>query len=508
MVTSEVVPFAKTGGLADMVGALSSALSNSGCDVRVVLPRYYAVDVGRLRRIGGPLGVPVGAGPRPARGGGPSPPHGGREEWCAVYEGRIADGDVPVYFLDHEELYGRDGIYGTRSEPAFSDNLRRFTALGRGALQLAKRLDWVPDVVHCHDWPAALTPVYLNTHESEGVFASTASVLTIHNLGYQGVFPREEFPVTDLSSELFASAGFEDRSRGVNLLRAGLRGADLLTTVSPTYAREIQTAEHGHGLDGLLRHRSPDLFGVLNGMDYQTWNPETDELIEANYSQRALAGKAKNKIALQREFSLPEDSKTPIFGMVSRLVEQKGFGDLCGPTHGSLYSMCNDLDLQFVILGTGEAWCEDELTSLAARLDNLAVRIAFDNRLAHLVEAGSDFFLMPSRYEPCGLNQMYSLRYGTLPIVRRTGGLADTVENYDETTGAGTGFVFDELTPSAIADTVGWALWTWYNRPKHIRAMRTRAMKKRFSWEDSAERYRELYQWALDRRQGRTPRTW
>jgi len=491
MVTSEVVPFAKTGGLADMVGALASALASGGCDVRIVLPRYYSVDVGRLRRIGGPLAVPLGGG----------------EEWCAVYEGRMADGDVPVYFLDHQELFGRDGIYGSRAEPAFSDNLRRFAMLSRGALQLAKALDWTPDILHCHDWPAALAPVYLNTHESAGVFSSTASVLTIHNLGYQGIFPGTEFSVTDLPDELFVAAGFADRGH-VNLLQAGVRAADLLTTVSPTYAREIQTPEHGHSMDGILRRRRDDLFGVLNGIDYDDWNPETDPLIAAPFSARAISGKARNKKALQAEFGLAENADVPLFGMVSRLVDQKGFGDLCGPTHGSLYQICTDFELQIVILGTGDAWCEDELSKLAARLDNLGVRIAFDNRLAHLVEAGSDFFLMPSLYEPCGLNQMYSLRYGTLPIVRRTGGLADTVESYDEATAGGTGFVFDELTPSSIYNTVGWALWTWYNRPKHIRAMRTRAMKQRFSWGDAAERYRELYQRALDRRLGRVPRTW
>ena len=205
---------------------------------------------------------------------------------------------------------------------------------------------------------------------------------------------------------------------------------------------------------------------------------------------------------------LAVDPELPLFGMVSRLVEQKGFGALCGPDHGSLYEICHDLDLQVVILGTGEAWCEDELRSLAERLDNLAVRIDFDNRLAHLIEAGSDFFLMPSAYEPCGLNQMYSLRYGTLPIVSHTGGLADTVENHDEATGDGTGFVFDELTPSAVANAVGGALWAWHNRPKQLLAMRKRAMKQRFSWEDSAQRYVELYHEAIDRRLGRTPRTW
>jgi starch synthase len=491
MVTSEVVPFAKAGGLGDMVSALASELAAGGHDVRIVLPRYYSVDIGRLHRIGGPLGVPLGL----------------EEEWCAVYTSRLPKGGVPVYFLDHQELYGRDGIYGNRAEPEFRDNLRRFALLSRGAFQLCYALDWFPDVLHVHDWPAAVAPVCLYRREHDGPFAATGSVLTIHNLGHQGVFPREEFAHLPLKPEAFSSAGFASAG-GVNLLQAGIRNADILTTVSPTYASEIQTPEFGCGLDSLLRHRSPDLFGVLNGMDYETWNPETDLHIPVNYSHRNLAGKAACKAALQEALGLEVDATLPVIAMVSRLVGQKGFGELCGPTHGSLYKICDELALQFVILGTGEAWCEEELTTLAGKLPNLSVNLEFNDPLAHLIEAGADFFLMPSAYEPCGLSQMYSLRYGTLPIVRRTGGLADTVENYDQETGQGTGFVFDKLTPRAIFDTVGWAVWAWYNRRQHITAMRRRAMQQRFSWTQSAARYLEFYQWAVDRRLGRTPRTW
>jgi starch synthase len=349
--------------------------------------------------------------------------------------------------------------------------------------------------------------VYLNTWERSGIFAATGSVLTIHNLGYQGVYDKNEIHYTQLDWKHYHGSGFEFFDR-LNLLKAGLRNADILTTVSPTYAKEIQTPEHGHQMDALLRHRSPDLFGVLNGMDYDIWNPETDPHLAAAFSEQDMSGKAVNKAALCEELGLANDRDRPLVGIVSRLADQKGFSELCGPTFGSLYAICDELELDVVVLGTGDAWCESELASLADRLPNLAVRLTFDNRLAHLIEAGSDFFLMPSRYEPCGLNQMYSLRYGTLPIVHRTGGLADTVENYDEATGAGTGFVFDLLTPRAIFDTVGWAVWTWYNRPEHIAAMRRRAMRQRFGWEASAARYLELYQWAVDRRIGRTPRTW
>jgi starch synthase len=488
MVSSELEPFAKIGGLADMVGALTTGLARLGVDVRVVLPRYDAVDIGRLRRIGDPLAVPVGSG----------------TEWCAVYTSMLPGTEVPVYFLDNDDLYGRAGIYGSRVEPGFQDNLQRFTVLCRGALELAKALDWRPDVVHGHDWPAALASVYLGTVEANGPFARTASVLTIHNVGYQGVFTVEGLRYTGLARDQLEGNGLWPVDR-LTLLELGIRAADLLTTVSPTYAKEIQTPEHGHGLDGLLRRRADDLFGVLNGMDYEAWNPETDPRLQVNYSHRSLGRKAKNKVVVQRELGLAVDPAVPLYGMVSRLVEQKGFGVLCGPTHGSLFQICDELDLQVAILGSGEAWCEDELTALADRLPNLAVRIGFDNRLAHLIEAGSDFFLMPSAYEPCGLSQMYSLRYGTLPIVRRTGGLADTVENYDETTGGGTGFVFDDLTPQAVYNTVGWSLWAHHHRPEHLLAMRKRAMKVRFEWRASAERYVELYRAAIDRRRAREP---
>jgi len=491
MVTSEAVPFAKAGGLGDMVSALAVELSRQGHDVRLVMPRYYGIDKTALEPIPGPLGVPVGFG----------------EQWCGLYRSVLPGSEVPVYFLDHERLFGRNGIYGTKAEPDFPDNPERFTLLSRGAFQLGKRLDWIPDVMHVHDWPSSLVPVYLQTWESSGPFAATASVLTIHNLGYQGIYPKDSISFTQLGWEHFHGAGFEWHD-SLNLLKAGLSSADLLTTVSPTYAAEIQTPFFGHGLDGLLRRRGADLFGVLNGIDYGVWNPETDETIPHRFSHRDLSGKARDKVELQRRLQLVADEDVPLIGMVTRLVDQKGVGALAGPSYGSLYGICADFAVQVAILGSGDAWCEAELHSLASRLPNLAVRIGYDDALAHLIEAGSDFFLMPSAYEPCGLNQMYSLRYGTLPIVRRTGGLADTVEPYVEATGEGTGFLFEQLTPRAIYDTVGWAVWTWFNRRTHVRAMRKRAMQRRFSWQGSAKSYGELYQRAVDRRAGRVSHAW
>ncbi len=491
MVTSEAVPFAKTGGLGDMVSPLAVELAHQGHDVRLVMPRYYDIDTASLELEPGPLGVPVGFS----------------EQWCAIYRSVLPESEVPVYFLDNERLFGRKGIYGSKAVPDFPDNPERFTLLSRGAFQLAKRLQWIPDVMHAHDWPTALVPVYLQTWEHSGPFATTASVLNIHNLGYQGVYPKDTIAFTQLGWEHFHGSGFEWHDK-LNLLKGGLSSADLLATVSPTYAAEIQTPTFGHGLDGLLRRRGTDLFGVLNGIDYTVWNPETDDAIPHRFDHRKLSGKAPNKAELQRRLGLPVDTKVPLVGMVTRLVDQKGVGALAGPTYGSLFDMCADFAVQFAILGSGDAWCETELTSLASRLPNLAVQLGYDETLAHVIEAGSDFFLMPSAYEPCGLNQMYSLRYGTLPIVRRTGGLADTVEQYVEATGEGTGFLFDQLTPRAIYDTVGWAVWTWFNRREHIKAMRQQAMQRRFSWQGSARQYGELYQRALDRRLGRTPHAW
>jgi len=488
MITSEAVPFAKTGGLADMVSSLSITLAKLGHDVKIVMPRYYSIDRGSLKPVDGALGVPVGGG----------------EEWGGVYTttmpGTTKKNPVTIYFIDHEIYFGRDGIYGTASQPDFIDNPRRFTFFCKAAFQLCRKIGWYPEIVHAHDWPAALAPVYLRYAErvpdSAGGFENAASVMTIHNLGYQGIYSRDNFDYTGLGWDVFYSAGFEDWNM-INLLKAGLYSADKLNAVSPNYAEETKQQVHGCRLDGVLRYRSADYSGILNGIDTTVWNPQKDTLIPKRYSAGDLEGKIVAKKALQRYFGLREDSSVPVIGMVTRLTEQKGIGELFGPTYGSAWSICNDFKLQFVMIGTGESWCEHEIGSLSSQLSNFKAHIGYSEELSHLIEAGSDFFLMPSRYEPCGLNQMYSLAYGTLPIVRRTGGLADTVENYDESKGSGTGFMFDDLTPRAIYDTVGWAVWAWYNHPEQIQSMRQRAMKQDFSWEKSAEKYIELYEEAL-----------
>ena len=480
MVSSEATPFAKAGGLADAVSALSRALERAGHELRILLPRYYFIDRSGLEPIPGGLSVPF-----------PD-----RSVSCNLFRGKLPDSNISVYFLEQEGYFGRDGIYGTKTEPDFADNTERFALLSRATFSLCRALDWYPDILHVHDWPTALVPVYLRHFERDERFASTASVLTIHNLGYQGIYPAGRFPGTGLPWELFGQAGFEQGS-SLNLLAAGLRAADSLTTVSPTYAREIQTPEYGAGLDSVLRHRSSSLVGILNGVDGGEWDPATDKLLPARYSKGNMKGKAACKAELQRLLGLPVDPAVPLVGMVSRLAEQKGIGELFGPMHGSAWRMCTEMALQFAVVGSGEAWCEEELRSLSARLPNFRARIGYDDLLAHLVTAGSDFILVPSHYEPCGLTQLYALKYGSLPIVRRTGGLADTVENYDQGTGTGTGFMFDQLTPGSIFDTTGWAVWAWYNKANHIRSMRERAMARVFSWDKSAIEYSRLYDMAL-----------
>ena len=486
MISSEAVPFAKSGGLGDAVNALAIALSRLGHDVRVLMPRYYFIPKDNLAVLDEPMAVPAGNG----------------EYWTRVYSSTLPSSNVPVYFLDYEDFFGRTGVYGQSSQSEYPDNPERFGLLSRSAFQLCRKLGWTPDIMHAHDWPTSLVPVYLSTLEKEKGFANTASVLTIHNLGYQGVYAKEHFPFFGLDWMHFHASGFEFHD-AVNLLKAGITAADCLTTVSPTYAREIQTPAYGFGLDGLLRHRSRDLVGILNGVDKDIWNPETDTLIPARYSVVDLEGKAACKRALQEKFGLAVDDKVPLLGMVARLTEQKGIGEMFGRGYGAIQNVLSTMNVQMAIVGSGDAWCEDELKSLSARFPHFKAKIGYDEGLAHLIEAGSDFYLMPSRYEPCGLNQMYSLRYGTLPIVHRTGGLADTVENYAQDTGDGTGFMFDDLTPRALFNTIGWAVWAWYNRREHIEIMRMKAMTREFSWEKSASEYTALYGRAMAMRRSK-----
>jgi starch synthase len=483
MVSAEAVPFAKTGGLADAVSALAIQLTKMGHDVKIVMPRYYKIDRKKLSLLEGPMAIAAGTS----------------EAWTGVYEGRMPGcPELPVYFIDHEACFGRDGIYGTKQEPDFHDNPYRFAILCHGAFQLCRKLDWYPDIIHAHDWSAALAPVLLKHICRYCGFEHTASVLTIHNLGYQGQYGKEKFPDLGIDWGLFYGAGLEHNG-GINFLQAGISSADMLTTVSPTYAREIQTSEGGFGMDGLLRVRHDVIRGILNGADIETWNPTKDKCLPFNYSTKDMSGKAKCKAELQKRMGLEVNPDIPIIGIVTRLVDQKGIAEIFAPTYGSMYQMCSDMKLQFAILGSGEKWCENEISSLQNRLPNMRAFLGYDENLSHLIEAGSDFFLMPSKYEPCGLNQIYSMLYGTLPIVRRTGGLADTVDNYNQDTGEGTGFLFDQLTPRAVYDTVGWAVWAYYNKKEDLKKMQKRGMEKKFGWDIAAENYLEVYKEALKR---------
>jgi len=484
--SSEVAPFMKTGGLGDVAGALPKALRRRGIDARVVVPLYAGIDWHALERLDGELRVPMWWGTAQA----------------AVRLGRLPGSDVPVYFLEYNRYFDRPYVYGPPGD-AYPDNLERFAFLSRGALQLAKAINFVPDVVHANDWQTALAPVYVNTVEWAQPLHGAATVFTIHNLAHQGVNDRGAMSVTGLGEGHYHAGEFEHFGT-LNLVKAALGHSTVLSTVSPTYAREIQTSEYGFGLDGVLRERSGDLFGILNGIDVDAWNPATDRHLPAHFTGDDLAGKAECKRALQHEAGLPADARAPLFGVVGRIAAQKGLDVLA-----HAMELVLGWHAQFVLLGTGDREGEHFFRHLSVQhRERFRAWIGFDDGLAHRIEAGCDFFLMPSRFEPCGLNQMYSLRYGTLPIARATGGLVDTVQNYVEATGDGTGFVFADLAPDALANTIGWALSTWFDRPAHVAAMRRRGMAQDFSWDRAAEAYERLYLDAYRRRRGHDFRGW
>ena len=419
---------------------------------------------------------------------------------CEVLEGQVPGSGVTAYFIRHDPYYARRGLYGHDGE-GYTDNDRRFTLLSRAALELMGALGLKPDVVHVHDWHAAAIPVYLDTLYRTGSGAwNPASLLTIHNMLQQGVFDKSLMDVLEIGWEHFHFRDLEFFDR-VNLLKAGIIHATIINTVSPSHAWEIRRSDFAYGIDGVVRDRGLDLFGVLNGVDYEEWNPETDPLIAAAYSNQDLSNKALCKSDLQRALGLPVNAGVPLFGFVSRLVKQKGI-DLLAEAMDRVLG----LDVQFALLGSGELWAHPFFDDQARRHpDKFSCRFGFDNGLAHKIIAGSDFFVMPSRFEPCGLTQMFSLRYGTLPVVRATGGLNDTVDNFDETTLEGTGFKFYDATAQALYDTIGWAAHTFYNRPEAMRALVKQAMAKRFTWEESARRYEDLYRMAVAKRQGPAP---
>ncbi|HJV67295.1 MAG TPA: glycogen synthase GlgA [Geomonas sp.] len=484
MTASEAVPFAKEGGLADVVGALPRFLKGRGHDVRVVMPRYYRVDRQRfqLRELPGVLVVPMGVI---------------GTMYCGVLEGRLPDSDVPIYFLEHQSFFGRDPLYD-QDNKGYLDNDNRFIFLSKASLELCKMINFTPDVVHAHDWHTAAVPVLMNTsYRHDHHLQEAASLLTIHNMQHQGTFYEGAMDVLGVGWEHFTYLGLEMNDQ-VNLLKGGIYHATLLNTVSEGYAREIQTPAYGWGLEGVVKDRSWALSGILNGVDYCEWNPESDPHLPHAFSASDLSGKAVCKQELQRALGLPEREDVPVIGMVTRLVKQKGIDILAEAMPRLL-----DLDIQLVLLGAGEPWAHFYFGGMAAKHPaRFVCRIGYDNVLAHQIEGGCDFFLMPSAFEPCGLNQMYSMRYGTIPIVRATGGLDDSVENYDAASRCGDGFKFWDLTAGALFDTVGWAVHTWYHDPAAIRSLRQNGMAKRFTWDDAAARYERLYLEGMRRQLG------
>lgn len=481
LASPEVAPFAKTGGLADVAGALPKALAKLGHDVRVVLPKYRMVDAAKhgLRPVVASVPVPVA----------------GRMEKATIWQGAI--NGVPVYLVQHDGYYDREALYQTK-EGDYPDNAERFAFFSRAVLEMIRPLDFLPEIYHCNDWQTGLLPTYLRTvYQGERELQAAGALFTVHNLGYQGLFGPEAMAAANLGHELFNPFGIEFYGK-VNFLKAGLVFSDVINTVSRKYSLEIQTEEFGCGLEGVLRARAKDVHGILNGIDYDEWHPARDAFIAAKFSRDDLAGKAACKRDLQRAFGLPERPEVPLLAVISRLTPQKGMDLVVEVLDGVL-----GMEAQFVLLGTGDADLHRAFEQARARHPSrIGLKLGFDVALSHKIEAGADLFLMPSRYEPCGLNQMYSLAYGTVPVVRATGGLDDTIQPFDPATGQGTGFKFADATARALLQAVRDALAT-YRRPQQWRRLVQNGMACDFSWDRSAREYEALYGQIAARRAGR-----
>lgn len=472
-VTSEVHPLIKTGGLGDVSGALPLALKGLKQDIRIILPAYRDA----IRRSGPYTIASLVFHPEshPIR----------------LLEGRLPGTDIPLWLVDIPSLFDRPGNpYLGPDGRDWHDNALRFAMFARAVVTIAldqAGLDWYPDIVHCNDWQTGLIPALLSLNATR-----PSTVFTIHNLAYQGLFPAEQFRQLGLPTALWGMDGLEFYDQ-LSFIKGGLLFADMLSTVSPTYAKEIRTPAFGCQLDGLLRHRADRLVGILNGADYGEWSPEHDPHLAHHYHVDNLRGKAANKAALQRELGLSRDPGTALIGFVGRLVEQKGV-DLLLAILVNLFEQ----PLQVAILGSGNEAFEQALATLASHYPQRChVKIGFSEALAHRIEAGADIFLMPSRYEPCGLNQIYSLRYGTVPVVRRTGGLADTVIDFDAGLATATGFVFEEATPAALMTALQRALRIYADAPRDWQRLIHNGMHQDYSWLQSAKAYLELYQQAI-----------
>jgi len=470
-VASECVPFSKTGGLADVVGALPPALAAIGHEVDVYLPKYRQTKLNTPRTLLRSVTVPFDD----------------QYRFCSVLDGGTHAG-VKFYFIDYPPFFDREQLYGTPAGD-YTDNAERFALFSRAVLE-ASKIFGAPDVFHCHDWQSALVPILLKTlYTDDPAFRGTSSVFTIHNMGYQGQFPPETLPLLMLPWDLFTIGRMEFYGK-VNFLKGALVLADFITTVSRKYSQEIQTAEYGFGLEGVLRSRASTVTGILNGVDYNVWSPQTDTFIKARYSPEDLSGKLECKQDLLADFGVTApDLRQPVIGIVSRFAAQKGF-DLIA----QVIDRVAREEMIIVALGTGDKEYEDLFRRLNQQFPKkILVRIGFDNALAHKIEAGSDMFLMPSRYEPCGLNQIYSLKYGTVPIVRATGGLDDTIEPWDARSGRGTGFKFSDYTGEALLATIRQSLVAFKDQTSWHTLMRN-GMGKDFSWTNSAREYARIYE--------------
>jgi starch synthase len=480
---SEVVPFAKTGGLADVASALPKHLKLLGHDVRVVMPKYGSIKDTkfRLREVIRMKNIEV--------------PLGNKTYVISVKSAFIPGTKVQVYFVDYPDYFDRDSLYvNPKTGTDWKDNPERFLLFSRSILEIAKTLSWQPDVIHCNDWQTSAVPLYLKTlYQDDPFFAGTRTLLSIHNVGYQGNFSPDTVKIGGFPQDIFYPLSPVEFHGKFSFLKAGIKYADLINTVSETYAKEIQSSpEYGFGLEGVLHDRSGDLFGILNGIDDDIWNPEKDNLIPFKFSRDNLEGKEKNKQALLDECSLKNHPEFPLIGIISRLADQKGF-DLIA----EILDKIATLDMQMVILGTGDKKYHDLFTTAAKKYpDKFSVHLTFNNILAHKIEAGSDMFLMPSRYEPCGLNQMYSMMYGTVPVVRATGGLADTVIDTDADPDKGTGFTFIKYDSVEMLKTIKRALKRYQNG-EGWKALQIRCMSQDFSWKKSARKYVEIYKLAL-----------
>ncbi len=474
-VSPEVAPFAKTGGLADVTGAMPKELDKLGVEVKIMMPGYSIIDKNKfkIKKIKGDFSVYVG----------------GKSKSGTISKCKIGR-KIEVIFVNNKEYFDRDGLYGDKNGD-YPDNLQRFTFFCKGILEVLKVIGWKPDIIHCHDWQVGLVPAYLKTiYRSDTFYQNISSVFTIHNMAHQGNFTTDLYYIIGLGWEEFVFDKIEFHGK-FSLIKAGIVYSNIITTVSESYSREIQTSEFGFGLEGVLKWRSDDLYGIVNGIDYNVWSPGKDGYIEHKYNLKTIKNKAANKRKLLEicGLAIDKDLEVPLIGFISRLAEQKGL-DLIEECIEELMGF----ELQLVVLGTGEEKYETMLKSICEKYPKkISLNLKFDEELAHLIYAGSDMFLMPSKFEPCGLGQLISLKYGTVPIVHKTGGLADTIEEFDLDENSGNGFVFESYLSIELISTIERAL-SLYKDKKAWKTLVSNCMKSDFSWKASGKKYIELYE--------------